>query len=103
MYDTNLCTLCDLCITGDEYHYIMICPFFTQSRERYLKPYFHTRPDMNKFEILFGSSSKRTLSNLAKFGETILKSHNFYIYLFILCLLICIPLKTIQCNIVFVA
>ena len=73
MYDTNLCTLCDLCITGDEYHYIMICPFFTQSRERYLKPYFHTRPDMNKFEILFGSSSKRTLSNLAKFVRIILQ------------------------------
>ena len=73
MYDTDLCTLCDLCITGDEYHYIMICPFFTQSRERYLKPYFYTRPDINKFEKLFGSSSKRTLSNLAKFVRIILQ------------------------------
>ena len=28
MYDTDICTLCNLCILGDEYHYIMICPYF---------------------------------------------------------------------------
>ena len=36
MYETELCTLCDLNVNGDEYHYIMICPYFRQSRELYL-------------------------------------------------------------------
>ena len=66
MYETKLCTLCDLNVNGDEYHYIMICPYFRQSRELYLKHYFYTRPNMRKFSQLFSSENKRTLSRLAK-------------------------------------
>ena len=66
MYKTELCTLCDLNVNGDEYHYIMICPYFRQSRELYLKHYFYTRPNMLKFSQLFSSENKRTLSRLAK-------------------------------------
>ena len=66
MYETELGTLCDLNVNGDEYHYIMICPYFRQSRELYLKHYFYTRPNMRKFSQLFSSENKRTLSRLAK-------------------------------------
>ena len=66
MYDTELCTLCDLNVNGDEYHYIMICPYFRQSRELYLKHYFYTRPNMRKFSQLISSENKRTLSRLEK-------------------------------------
>ena len=34
MYDTDKCTLCDLNARGDEYHYILICPFFKQNINR---------------------------------------------------------------------
>ena len=37
MYATDTCTLCDLNVRGDEYHYILICPFFKQNREMYCK------------------------------------------------------------------
>ena len=37
IYENELCTLGDLNVNGDEYHYIMICPYFKQSRELYLK------------------------------------------------------------------
>ena len=33
MYETELCTLCDLNVNGDEYYYIMICQYFKQSKE----------------------------------------------------------------------
>ena len=66
MYETELCTLCDLNVNGDEYHYITICSYFRQSRELYLKHYFYTRPNMLKFSQLFSSENKRTLSRLAK-------------------------------------
>ena len=39
MYDTEACTLCNLKVTGDEYHYILICPYFRLNRELYIKPY----------------------------------------------------------------
>ena len=58
IYETKLCTLCDLNINGDEYHYIMICPYFRQSRELYLKHYFYTRPNLLKFGQLFSSEKK---------------------------------------------
>ena len=73
MYETDICTLCNLYILGDEYHYIMICPYFRHSREKYVKPYYYTRPSVIKFEKLLCSSSKRKLSNLAKFARIILK------------------------------
>ena len=53
MYETELCTLCDLNVNGDEYHYIMICPYFRQRRELYLKHHFYTRPNMLIFSQLF--------------------------------------------------
>ena len=53
MYETELCTLCDLNVNADEYHYIMICPYFTQSMELYLKHYFYTCLNkFNKFSVL---------------------------------------------------
>ena len=44
--DSDICTLCNL---NDEYHYVLICPFFKHSRTMYLKPYFYTRPRLYKF------------------------------------------------------
>ena len=29
MFDTDICGLCNLCLPGDEYHYVLICPFLT--------------------------------------------------------------------------
>ena len=73
MYDTEACTLCNRKVTGDEYHYILICPYFRLNRELYIKPYYYRRPGMMKFEQLFSSKNKRTLSKLAKFITLIMK------------------------------
>ena len=60
-------------VTGDEYHYILICPYFRLKRELYIKPYYYRRPSMSKFEQLFSSKNKRTLSKLAKYITLIMK------------------------------
>ena len=73
MYSTDICSLCSLNVPGDEYHYILTCPFFKQGRDIFIKPYFYTRPSIFKFEKLLGSSSRKTMSNLAKFANLILK------------------------------
>ena len=46
IYDSNVSTLCNLNIGGDEYYYVLICPFFRHRRTRYLKHYFYTRPSL---------------------------------------------------------
>ena len=65
MYDTNLCTLCNINAIGDEFHYLFICSYFMHSRQLYLKPYFYNQPNQIKLKYLFCSSSKATMSNLA--------------------------------------
>ena len=71
IYDSDVCTLCNLNVCGDEYHYVLICPFFKHSRTMYLKPYFYTRPSLYKFGELFSSSSNKTISNLSKLANII--------------------------------
>ena len=73
MYDTQKCTLCNMDALGDEYHYVLICPFFKQIREQYLKSYYYRRPSHLKLEQLLCSSNNSVLLKLAKFSTIILK------------------------------
>ena len=44
------CALCEnVNEIADEYHYILICPFFNEQRKTFLKKYFYTRPNTLKF------------------------------------------------------
>ena len=73
LYDTQKCTLCNLDALGDEYHYVLICPYFKQIREQYLKAYYYIRPSYVKLEQLFCSSNNTVLLKLAKFSTLISK------------------------------
>ena len=73
MYDTDLCTLCHMGVRGDEYHYILLCPFFKQSRKQFLKPYYYIRPCIFKFEQLFSSTNRTTQCRLAKLIRLIIE------------------------------
>ena len=66
------CTLCNLDALGDECHYVLICPFFKQIREQYLKAYYYIRPSHLKFEQLFCSSKNLVLLKLDTFSTVIL-------------------------------
>jgi len=72
MFDSDKCTLCNLNVSGNEYHYILICSHFQESRERYLKPYYYTRPTYLKFEQLLSSTNNRILMRFARFASIIL-------------------------------
>ena len=73
MFDTDISGLCNLCLPGDEYHYVLICPVFDHNRKILLKPYFYNRPNITKFNILLISSNKKDMYKLAKFANIILK------------------------------
>ena len=42
------CHLCDDDV-GDEMHYLLICPFFSDERPKYIKRYYSARPNILKF------------------------------------------------------
>ena len=73
LYDIQKCTLSNLDALGDEYHYVLICPFFKQIREQYLKAYYYIRSSHLKPQQLFCSSNNSVLLKLAKFSTVILK------------------------------
>ena len=68
----RICQLCNADI-GDEYHYIMQCPFFLEQRRRLIKPYFTTNINTLKFHELMNHNSKRVIKNLSLFIEIIIR------------------------------
>ena len=69
----RICTKCDLNDLGDEFHYLLLCPYFVKKRQHYLKPYFYTKPNVLKLEKLLMSSKKSILTKLAMFMLAITK------------------------------
>ena len=67
------CPLCNTNDIGDEYHYILCCPYFQAERKLYLIPYFTRRPNMLKLGELLSSSNVIILSKLSKFLQSIFK------------------------------
>ena len=62
----RLCSICSLNDVGDEYHYIMICPIFSEAREEFLPKYFCKKPSVYKYLELVNSNNTKTLSGLSK-------------------------------------
>jgi len=71
--DSTSCLLCNSNQPGDEYHYTLVCPAFTQLRKKYIKRFYYIRPNTLKFKQLFNSNRKQ-LSNLARFVDVIMKT-----------------------------
>ena len=52
--------VCPYCVDiGDEYHYLLICPTFTNERKMYIKRYYYTRPNTLKLSELFNSAIRK--------------------------------------------
>ena len=70
----RICRLCDNRDLGDEYHYIMSCPFFSNTRKEHIKNKYFVRPNTLKFNELMNSKKLSDLNNLCKFIR-IINSH----------------------------
>ena len=69
--DDHRCPLC-LNDTGDEFHYIFICPAFDSYRTRFIDSHLYKRANALNFQKLFTSTSKEKLERLSKFVKVIL-------------------------------
>ena len=63
----RICHKCSSGDLGDEFHYIFVCPFFTNYRKQLLRCYYYARPNSVKFRELFSTTKKSLLLKLAKF------------------------------------
>lgn len=63
----RLCLLCNENEVEDEFHFILVCNKYKQTRNTYIKKFYYERPSMQKLVQLFQSNSPKIIYNLAKF------------------------------------
>lgn len=51
------CKYCNSNDVEDEYHFVLVCDFYTELRKLYIKKFFYVRPSMAKFIDLLNSDS----------------------------------------------
>jgi len=61
------CKQCNMNLVESEFHFILVCPKFRNLRSKYLKGYYCQWPTINKFQNLFAETSKKVITNLAKY------------------------------------
>jgi hypothetical protein len=63
----RICRNCNLNLIENEYHFLLICPKYRDLRKEYLKRYYYTWPNIQKFTSLLTNNSTSSLINLAKY------------------------------------
>ncbi|KAL4219933.1 hypothetical protein ACF0H5_020345 [Mactra antiquata] len=61
------CKICRTIDIEDEYHFVIICPFYKNLRENFIKPKFYIRPSVHKFISLLNSDESDDIFNLSKY------------------------------------
>jgi len=54
-------------VVENEYHFILVCPFFSDFRKLWLPTYFNALPNIVKFKKLLCTDSVKHIRNLAKY------------------------------------
>lgn len=72
--NSRTCNLCRQDDIGDEYHYILVCPFFVESRKKFIPSYYCKRPNVIKFRDLMTTKNRPKLIKLVKFINIINKT-----------------------------
>ena len=63
LFNERTCLDCNNEI-GDEFHYLFVCPKFSEERKQYIKPYYYRHPSMYKSIQLFQSKNTKVIRNL---------------------------------------
>ena len=65
--DERICKCCNMSQIESEYHFLLVCPLYSELRRKFFKPYFCHWPNLNKFDQLMLSNSKQVTLSIAKF------------------------------------
>ena len=72
--ENRKCELCPKNDIGDNFHYLLTCPFFEPQRKKLINSYFYARPNVVKYKELLNITSEPKLKKLSSFMK-ILMSH----------------------------
>ena len=61
------CNLCNQEKIGDEFHFLLECPFLTEIRTKYIDRYYWVHPNFYKFSQLLSSRNSKKVLKLGKF------------------------------------
>ena len=73
----RLCQLCNSNVIEDEYHFLLVCPFYRDLRRKYFKTYYFSSPNLHKFNLLMQTRSSTILKKLAKYLIEAFDKRNF--------------------------
>jgi len=62
----RICNLCDKKEIGDEFHYILECNYFNNTRKKYIDDHYRKTPNMIKFGELMSIKIQISLQSFAK-------------------------------------
>ena len=68
--NNRICSLCNMNILEDEYHFVLMCPFYSTIRDKYIKPYYYNTPSTFKLTQLMSTDSSKHLIKLCKYLTT---------------------------------
>ena len=69
-HSSEPCPICPLCTKncpGDEYHYVLECPYFAEERTKFIPTYFRAHTNTLKYKQLFNSENTRLLYKVGKY------------------------------------
>ena len=72
-YHERTCTLCNKHDIQDEYHVALICEYFKNIREKYIKPYYYNRPSLIKFIELMNTPNSKERFRMMLFLKIVFK------------------------------
>ena len=64
------CSLYNMNILEDEYHFVLVCPFYSTIGDKYIKPYYYNTPSTFKLTQLLSIDSSKHLIKLCKYLTT---------------------------------
>ena len=67
------CTLCNCLEVHDEFHYVLVCPFFSSERKRFIQKHYYSNPNILKYKELMNCTDERRLKDLCVFAKILIK------------------------------
>ena len=61
------CRNCNLNVIENEYHFLLVCPRYSELRRKYFSSSYCHWPNLTKFDNLMTSTSKKVILNIGKF------------------------------------
>ena len=61
------CVLCNMNVVESEFHFMLVCPFYSELRNKYLPRYYNHWPTLQKFEDLIAKQSKHSIQQISRY------------------------------------